>query len=254
VEFEDVGQGKPVVLLHAMSLGRNMWRPQIAALQKDYRLLAPDLRGFGGTEGFKDKPSLELMAEDVDTLLTDLGVTDPVAMVGQGLGASVALDCYRRRPERIRGLALVEPRVTISKEIKGFLTRMIAFTADNSAGDLMELMLPKFVSLEVLQNRPEVVQEIRELAHAQSREGIIGALTAWRDQPDQVPIVKTIKLPTVVLTGSINLLTEPGSGAELTKMIPNAKHVTIRGAAQMPSLEKSDLFNEALRSFLQGLS
>jgi len=65
ISYDESGMGPPVVLLQAFPLSRSMWAPQIEALHDAYRVIAPDLRGFGGSKGFDDPPSLDQVADDV---------------------------------------------------------------------------------------------------------------------------------------------------------------------------------------------
>src|SRR5438128_7993076 len=110
VEYDDVGRGEPVVLLHAFPFARAMWRPQLAALRDVGRVIAPDLRGFGGTSGFEGPPSVEQMARDVSALLDALGVTRPAVVGGLSMGGYVALAFARLFSHRLRGLILADTR------------------------------------------------------------------------------------------------------------------------------------------------
>src|ERR1700740_1586323 len=78
VTFQEAGQGRPVLLLHAFPLSSAMWRPQIQSLRADWHVIAPDLRGFGSTPGFIGAPSVEQMADDAAALLDELNVAEPV--------------------------------------------------------------------------------------------------------------------------------------------------------------------------------
>ena len=51
LHYEDHGQGKAVLLVHAFPLAGAMWQQQVAALKGQYRLIVPDMRGFGASEG-----------------------------------------------------------------------------------------------------------------------------------------------------------------------------------------------------------
>jgi pimeloyl-ACP methyl ester carboxylesterase len=50
VNYEDAGKGPAVLLLHAFPLNNSMWSPQIGLLSGRFRVIAPDLRGFGGSK------------------------------------------------------------------------------------------------------------------------------------------------------------------------------------------------------------
>lgn len=87
--YQAVGTGEPIVFLHGGFMNHRVWDRQVAALQDEYRLLVPDLRGHGRSE----KPATGYdpirFAKDVEALVSDLGLDD-VTLVGWSLGATVA--------------------------------------------------------------------------------------------------------------------------------------------------------------------
>src|SRR4051812_16558260 len=70
----DAGTGPAVVLLHAFPLSSAMWLAQREALAADFRVITPDLRGFGGSPLGDDEPSLDAVADDVAALLDAKGL------------------------------------------------------------------------------------------------------------------------------------------------------------------------------------
>src|ERR1700693_3550158 len=91
MEYTDAGRGLPVVLLHAFPLSRAMWRPQIEALQAQWRIFAPDLRGCGGKSDLDVPPSTTKMADDAAAWLDSLDTREPVVLGGLSMGGYVAL-------------------------------------------------------------------------------------------------------------------------------------------------------------------
>jgi 3-oxoadipate enol-lactonase len=251
VEYDDVGSGRPLVLLHAFPLSRTMWRSQVEAMQDLGRLIVPDLRGFGGTAS-GDGNSVEQMADDVAALLDALRVAQPVVVGGVSMGGYVALAFARRHGPRLRGLILADTRAEAdTAEGRTNRDKMIAFARQHSAADVIDAILPKMVSPETQQRRPEVVAEVRRIASAQSTAGIIAALEALRDRPDVTPQLAEIKVPTLVVVGSEDEITPPAAAQTLASSIRGAKLATVPGAGHLSNLERPDVFNEAVRSFLQ---
>ena len=73
--WEDSGAGPAVVLIHGFPLNRRMWHPQVAALTAaGYRVITPDLRGFGESDAPDGPYSMELFGDDVAALLDHLGI------------------------------------------------------------------------------------------------------------------------------------------------------------------------------------
>src|SRR3954447_3632920 len=88
--YRDVGQGLPVVLLHAFPLSSAMWLGQRDDLSDSCRVGTPDQRGFGGSPLGNDEPSLDHAADDLAALLDNLGV-DQVVLGGLSMGGYVAM-------------------------------------------------------------------------------------------------------------------------------------------------------------------
>ncbi len=254
MHYEDVGQGKPMVLLHGWPLAASMWRPQMTALSQVCRMIVPDLPGFGSTPGFQGTPSLEQMADDVNTLLDEIPIREPIVLAGLSMGGYVALAFARKYAGRLRGLILADTRSEAdSPEGKTNRDKMIAFAEQHTAGEVMDQLIPKLLAPATIKDRPEVVAELRQVGAAQSRSGIINGARALRDRPDQTPFLSTIAVPALVLVGCEDALTPRAMSQTLAAGIKGAQLVTIPGAGHMSNLEQPELFNRAIRGFLAAL-
>ena len=255
VEYDDAGHGLPVVLLHAFPLSRALWRPQREALKDTYRVLTPDLRGFGGTSPFDGPPSVERMADDVAALLDALKINVPVVLGGLSMGGYVALAFARRHAGRLRGLILADTKAEAdTPEAKANRDKMIAFAGANAPGQVADQMLPKLLGDTTRAERPAVAEEVKALASAQTPAGIIDGLRALRDRPDATPGLGRIAVPTLVVVGGEDTLTPPDVARTLAAGIPGARLVVIEGAGHLANLERPETFNDALRSFLETLA
>ena len=102
------GAGPTVVLLHGYPQTWYMWRKVMPALAGHYTVIAPDLRGSGGSDapaGGYDKATL---AEDIRQLLLALGRADQVSVVGHDIGTTVSYAYAAAHPDSVRRLALLE--------------------------------------------------------------------------------------------------------------------------------------------------
>ncbi|PYC76385.1 alpha/beta hydrolase [Streptomyces tateyamensis] len=102
--------GEPVVLVHGNVSSGVFWHPTMAQLPARYRPLAPDLRGFGGTEPLPVNATRGLRdhSEDLLSFVRALGL-GPVHLVGWSMGGGVVLQLLRDRPELVRSATLVNP-------------------------------------------------------------------------------------------------------------------------------------------------
>jgi pimeloyl-ACP methyl ester carboxylesterase len=106
----EVGEGPPVVLLHGLFVDHTTWDGVVADLASEFRLIAPDLPGFGESE--KPPPvrfpyGVEAFAEAIADLHAGLGL-GRVALVGHGVGGAVALTLAARHAELVSHLVLLD--------------------------------------------------------------------------------------------------------------------------------------------------
>ena len=102
------GAGPAVVLLHGYPQTWYMWRKVMSALAGRYTVIAPDLRGSGGSEAPEGGYDKATLAEDIHQLLAALGHAGEVSLVGHDIGAMVAYAYAAARPGSVRRLALLE--------------------------------------------------------------------------------------------------------------------------------------------------
>jgi 3-oxoadipate enol-lactonase len=104
--YDDAGSGPCVVLIHGHPFNRSLWQPQVAALEEDFRVVAPDLRGFGESPVTPGTVTMREYAADVEGLLADLAI-NTAAVVGLSMGGLVAMELTVTRPERYWAVGLI---------------------------------------------------------------------------------------------------------------------------------------------------
>src|SRR3990172_7635088 len=145
---EERGVGRVVLLVHGFPLDHTMWASQIEALAKRYRVLAPDLRGFGRTPlGKYDRAvgiTMERYADDLADMLDALGIKGKIALCGFSMGGYVAWQFLRRYRERLRGLILCDTKaVADAEETRAARLDMAARAAELGSAKIAADMLPK---------------------------------------------------------------------------------------------------------------
>jgi pimeloyl-ACP methyl ester carboxylesterase len=101
------GEGEPVVLLHGYAQNSHMWRPLIAELAKTNLVIAPDLRGFGGSSKPPQGYDKKSMARDIHALAESLGLRR-VRVAGHDIGLMVAYAYAAQYPAEIDRIALMD--------------------------------------------------------------------------------------------------------------------------------------------------
>jgi pimeloyl-ACP methyl ester carboxylesterase len=247
VSFIDQGAGAAVLLLHAFPLNSSMWAAQIGPLSNRFRVIAPDVRGFG--ESRPASPwTVEEMADDLDEFLGKLGVTD-CAVVGVSMGGYIALPFWLRHRERVRQLVLANSRARADNETeKNGRNEMIAAIQQNGAAILPDRMLPR-----LLKPNPSAdsVRIVRGMIEAVDPAAAAYAVMAMRDRPDFSSVLHRVDRPTLVITGEDDVIIRLEDARATADTIPGARFVTIPNSGHLSNLENPEEFNRALLGFLE---
>jgi pimeloyl-ACP methyl ester carboxylesterase len=251
--FLDQATGTPVVLLHGFPLDSRMWSAQVPALTSaGYRVIAPDLRGFGQSPSDKSF-TVESLADDVHALLAGIGAL-PVVLAGLSMGGYVALAYAKKYPADLRGLVLLDTKAEAdTAEGKEGRQKMIDLVRKDGAKAVADQMMPKMFAKDAVGQRPQVAQDLRRMMEATPAKTIGHALEAMRDRPDRSGELASIEVPTLVIVGESDQITPPQGAEAMAKKIPNAKLETIRGAGHMSPMEQPEQVNRALMAFLNSM-
>jgi 3-oxoadipate enol-lactonase len=246
VSYFDQGQGSVVLLLHAFPLNRTMWEPQFAALSSDFRVLAPDIRGFGGSQ----PPSpwtMESMADELKEFLDGLEIPE-CAVAGVSMGGYIALSFWAKYPRRVQRLVLSNTRAKADNETeKAARNDMIAALEQTGPSVLEERMLPRLLQPDP---QPEVADRVRSMINQAGAPAAIHALTAMRDRPDLSTMVSRIGCPTMVVTGAADAIIKVEDARAMADVIRGSRFMRIPNSGHLSNLENPQQYNQALLDFL----
>jgi 3-oxoadipate enol-lactonase len=254
LDYFDNGNGIPLLLIHGYPLSRALWEPQIIGLAGVARVLAPDLRGHGGSDPGPGPYSMSVLADDCREFLDALGITRPVVMGGLSMGGYVVFEFYRKYPQRIAGLILTATRAGAdSPEAKANRDKAATTAREKGVDAIVETMLPKILSQKSSQTRLELVARVRKMMVGTSLAAVVGDLTAMRDRTDSTAMLAQIDKPTLILHGVDDQLIPPAEAQAMGAAIPNARLEILPEAGHLLNLEQPELFNEAVRRFLSSV-
>jgi 3-oxoadipate enol-lactonase len=248
MRYEEVGSGPAVLLVHAFPLSGAMWRHQVAALRDRYRVIVPDLRGFGGTDAPPGNYSMDQHVDDLAALLEYLGAGS-AALVGLSMGGYISLAFWRRYQDKVAALVLADTRAGAdSVEGRAGRETNARLAEEQGAAAIAEKMIPGLVAPGASQ---AVRDELRGLILATSPVGIAGALRGMAARPDSTPDLASIRVPTLVVVGNEDGLTPPAEAEMIHKGVGGSSLAHISGAGHLSNLEQPEAFNAILSGFLE---
>jgi 3-oxoadipate enol-lactonase len=253
--YGDEGPGPVVVLLHGFPLSREMWAEQLAGIGSVYRVIAPDLRGFGESPVPEGVYTMDEMADDVAELLETLEIMGPVVVGGLSMGGYVALSLAARYPTRVRALMLMDTRAGADtpEVAEGREATARAVLAADSAAQVVDAMLPRLFCKMTLEQRPERVEPIKTIMEKTAPKGVAGALRGMASRPDRRGDLAKIAVPTLVLVGEHDVITPPAEAQSMADALPDARLEVIPHAGHMAPYENPSAANAAILRFLKGL-
>jgi pimeloyl-ACP methyl ester carboxylesterase len=254
LSYDDVGSGPAVVLLHGFPLCRRMWQPQAAALATaGYRVITPDLRGFGESAASDGPLSMSTYADDVASLLAHLGIEKAV-IGGMSMGGYVLLNLVERYPRQLTAAMFLVTRAAADDEParmrRSSLAAEVAAGRPQTVTDAFEGIL--FAGGTPVE-RPELVAEVKSWMIATAPRGLAGGLLAMRDRKDYVDLLPSFDLPALVIGAEADRAVPPEHSRVLAEGLPNARLCMIADAGHMANLERPEAFNACLLEFLRGL-
>lgn len=239
-----------LVLIHAFPLNARMFEGQLVLAEHNWRIIAPQLRGFDGAAGDPPAQSMEDYAADVIDLFDALHIHDAV-IGGLSMGGYVTFAVFRHAASYFRGMILADTRSQAdTPEGAEARVRMLKLVHDKGPPAVAEEMLPKLLSESTRREHPEIVEHTRSLVRASSTEAIAGAIMALKTRPDSTPLVATIRCPTLIVAGEEDALTPPELSEGMHHAMAGSELVLIPKAGHLSNLERPQEFNAALARFL----
>lgn len=250
----DEGSGPVLLLVHGFPLDHTMWREQIDALSDANRVVAFDLRGFGGSSPAGSSLTLEMLADDCANLLDALEISERVVFCGLSMGGYIAWQFWARHARRLRGLILCDTRAGSDSSDAARARRDSAVRVMDEGSDfLIAAMLPKLLSRETSDEQPELVVDVRSMMIRTSCTTLAAALCAMAARGDMTMRLPDVKVPTLLLGGEFDAISPPDEMRMIAAEMPDAQFIEIHGAGHLAPLEKPAAVNQAIRGFLTSL-
>jgi pimeloyl-ACP methyl ester carboxylesterase len=230
----EYGAGERTILLvHGLSGSSRWWDRNIPELAARYRVVVPDLIGYGRSRPTGRLPDLREAALLLGEWLPTLD-TSRVVLVGHSMGGQISVHLAARRPELLERLVLIDSAGIPRPLTPGSLLRFAA-----EVGPLWRWGDPSFLPViagDAWTAGPRVL--LRSVVHI------------LRD--DIRPLLSRISVPTLLIWGERDTLVPLSDAWEFRNRIPGARLAVLRGAAHNPMVDRPADFNRLLRRFLDG--
>src|SRR5215213_6185930 len=248
--YTDSGAGRPIVLIHGYPFNRSLWIEQISALSNSYRIIAPDLRGFGDSDASQDPSTMDRLAADVAALMDHLEIAR-ATIGGLSMGGYVALAFYKQFASRVRALVLADTRAQAdTEEAKQTRAQQAEKALSEGMAGIADAMLPKLLTPETVSKRPEIVKFVRDMMLKTKPDGAAAALRGMAEREDQTELLPKISVPTLIVVGAEDAITPVADSEKMHHGIAGSSLIVLDHAGHVSNVERTQQFNDTLLHFL----
>lgn len=227
-----LGDGPAVVLLHPFPANHEFWLPVAEELSSRYRLILPDLRGHGESEVGDGPATMTKHATDLVRVMEDARVSR-APLIGVSIGGYILFEFWRKHRDRIAALGLCNTKAPADNG-EGRAGRLQAANdvLERGTEPFLQSMVSRVLAKTTQETRPDLVQGALRMMRQMSPEDIAQVQRGMAERPDSIDILKTINVPTLLVTGAEDVFTgineaelmrQHIAGSQL-KVIPKAGH------------------------------
>lgn len=251
--YDDIGEGGAILLIHGQPFNRSMWDDQKAVLAEDYRLIIPDLRGYGESDITEGIVLLDELALDLVHLLDELGIKNAV-IIGLSMGGQIALEMYRWAPGLFRAIVLADTDARAEDEA-GYKNRIALSNRILAEGmeKFTEERIGRFMCDTTFLNKPDVVERVKKMMKTTPAAGSAAAQRGRAERKDYTPLLGNIDFPTLIVVGDKDEFTPIASAEYMHQRIKSSELAVIQDSGHISNMEQPEAFNGVLGKFLHEL-
>lgn len=237
------------MLIHGFCESHRLWDHFRHELSGEFRVICPDLPGFGSSALFDENLTLSSVAEHLADWLLSLGIARCV-LIGHSLGGYIALELARSRPELLAGLGLFNSSAFAdSSEKKENRNKLIDFIAREGVEPFIRTFVPSLFF-------PDRADEHRDIIEGQKREGnstpartVMAYAAAMRDRPDGMDVLRAHAGKTLLIAGEHDQNVPFEKSGQMAELLPPGRAHILPGTAHMAMFEQPQRSLQIVHAF-----
>jgi 3-oxoadipate enol-lactonase len=247
----DGDRGPWVMLSHGLATDMTMWDELAEALKDRYRVLRYDARGHGASAAPAGDYTLEMLVADAVGILDAVGV-ERTHFVGLSMGGMVGLGMLINHPKRVTSAVIADSRHTTQPEFTEAWLARAAAVRKGGIEAIVGSTVSRWSSAGLAQRNPDVVARMDAMIRRTSANGYCGCAAALA-RLNYGSRLGDIDAPTLVVCGSEDHGAPPENTRQMHAMIRGSRFLEIEQAGHISNIERPEVFNNAVGSFLDGI-
>jgi 3-oxoadipate enol-lactonase len=250
IAYRALGDGPAVILLHPFPANHEFWLPVAETLSTRYRVIIPDLRGHGDSGIGEGPATLQKHAADIFRVMDDAEV-GRAPLIGVSIGGYALFEFWRKHRERLTALGLCNTKASADgAEARAGRLQAANDVMERGTEPFFESMLPRLLGKSTCELRPDLVEGALGMMRKMSPEDVAQVQRGMAERPDSVETLKTINVPTLIITGEEDILTGVQEAELMQRQISGSQLKVIPKAGHYSPWEQPEDASKILRQFL----
>jgi len=248
-----LGDGPPVILLHPFPVNHEFWLPVAETLSTRYRAILPDLRGHGESTAGEGPATMQKHSADVARIMDDAEI-GRAPIIGVSIGGYLLFEFWRRSRNRVAALGFCNTKAGADgPEARAGRLQSANDVLERGTELFLESMVPRVLSKTTRETRPDLVEGALRMMRQMSPEDIAQVQRGMAERPDSIDALKTINVPTLLITGDEDVSTGVNEAELMRQHISGSQLRVIPKAGHYAAWEQPAEAARLLRQFLDSL-
>lgn len=265
ISYEIKGTGFPLLFIHGFGSKKEIWKPQLTELSKEFEAITYDLRGTGKTDRPNYLYTMDMFVEDIKEMLNHLQI-ESTHLIGRSFGGMIAQNYVLKYPEMVKKLVLIATNAKFDEEgaveivirnriqeieliktnpVKAFWNKAMFIYHQKFRQELKQNPKKKFYEAFSLEDlieestiNPSKAQDIMNQGNAMKLHNTFNHLNKIRNE-------------TLLITASHDRLMPKSLMIEMNNKIPNSKLKIIQKAGHFMTVSRASEVNKIILDFLK---
>lgn len=247
IHFFEKGEGQPLVLIHGFCESGRMWDYFAVRLSEIFRVICPDLPGFGDSPIFGDTITLEEVAVQLEEWMEEHQIQHPI-VIGHSLGGYVALALLELMGNRIKAVGLFHSTAfPDDEEKKGMRNRTITFLIKHGVEKFVTSFIPPLFPESRREEFSDEIRDAIEDAKRSSLNGLMAYAGAMRDRKERLDVLRHFSGPKLLIAGTEDGAVKIESSRAQKDVFSH--YVELEGVGHMGMVEEREKTLEVVKGF-----
>jgi len=254
IHYYEEGEGPPIVLLHGFCESNTFWHTLSHELASQFRVICPDLPGFGKSPMSIQGFTLEKISDILVEWIKDLGIQKCV-VIGHSLGGYISLEILRKYPNFVNGIGLLNSSAfEDSADKKANRNKLIDFIKKNNVAPFLSTFVPSLFYPNTIANHQNIIDQLRTEGKSIASKSVINYAAAMRDRVDSIDLITQHPDRILLISGEFDQNVPLETSRKMAGFLNEQNVHIVPESAHMSLFEQSEICYTAIERFVKSVS